>query len=56
VLYQDILDGVNNKHQLVKSKKILYGMRRQSIKNLEIFWWIVYVGIVVSRRNVRATD
>jgi hypothetical protein len=37
-------------------KIILYKEGRQSIKNLKIFLWIVYVGIVVSRRNARATD
>jgi hypothetical protein len=37
-------------------KKILYGERRQSIKNLKIFLVNVYLGIVVSRRNARTTD
>jgi hypothetical protein len=43
-------------HQLVKLKKILCEELRQSIKNLKIFWWIVYMGIVVRRRDARATD
>jgi hypothetical protein len=25
-------------------------------KNIKIFLWIVYVGVVVSRRNARVTD
>jgi hypothetical protein len=37
-------------------KKILCEERRQSIKNLEIFLCIIYVGIVVSGRNARVTD
>jgi hypothetical protein len=40
-------------HQLVKSKKKLHGERTQSIKILIAFWCIVYVGIIVSRRNCR---
>jgi hypothetical protein len=41
--------------QLVKSKKILCGEQKQSIKNLKIFL-VDSVDIVVSRLNVRATD
>jgi hypothetical protein len=37
VLYQDILDGVNNNISC-KIKKILYKDRRQSIKNFELFF------------------
>jgi hypothetical protein len=51
VLYQYILDGVNNK-SVSQIKKILYGEWRQSIKNLKFFWWMIYMDIVVSRRNI----
>jgi hypothetical protein len=37
-------------------KKILCEKQRQSIKILRSFLWIIYVGIVVSRRNARVTD
>jgi hypothetical protein len=37
-------------------KKILCEERRQPIKKiLRSFWWIVYVGIVVSRRNAQVS-
>jgi hypothetical protein len=45
------LDGVNNK-SVSQIKKILYGEWRQSIKNLKFFWWMIYMDIVVSRRNI----
>jgi hypothetical protein len=47
-LYHDV-------DSLSQIKKIC-GEQRQSIKNLRSFWWIIYMGIVVSRRNARATD
>jgi hypothetical protein len=41
---------------LAHSYKILCEKWRQSIKNIKIFLWIIYVGIVVIRRNARVTD
>jgi hypothetical protein len=40
----------------VSQIKKICAAQRQSIKNLDIFLVDIYVGIVVSRRNARATD